>query len=274
MRLAIGLLLSHGFPAPTEFWDSYEQLMHHISSGQSNRNLPDEKKIDSVSRIKATSFPPDVARNEVVRKFLETDAAYLLFLDCDMRFPVTLVERLLSADKPVITARYHMRKPPYHAAVYVKHREHDGPHAYQAVHYGSGVFEIERGGAGALLIRRDVLEAIQFNVGANWFRYQRGPEEPHDMTVSEDFWFFRQAREAGYACWVDWDCECDHLQTCAINGEWNQHYLELQTRELPTLPPDRRQAIVRNLVVCGMPDGLTLSTGDHVSPYRLTPGER
>lgn len=274
MKLAIGLLLSHGFPAPTEFWDSYELLMHHVQSGQTNRLLPENLKISDVNRIKSTSFPPDVARNEVVRKFLESDAEYLLFLDCDMRFPVDLVAQLLRAQKPVITGRYHMRKPPYHAAVYVKHKVHTGAHAYAAVHYGTGVFEIERAGAGALLIRRDVAEAIEARIGPNWFRYQRGPEPPHDMSVSEDFWFFQQVREAGFSCWVDWDCECEHLQLCAINGEWNAGYLAAQVRELPSLPVERKQAVLDSLVVCGYPDGLTLPTGDHLQPYVYTSGER
>lgn len=274
MKLCVGLLLSHGFPAPTEFWDSYEQLMHHIHSGQTNKLLPPEKHITDVKRIKSTSFPPDVGRNDVVRGMLKTDAEYLLFLDCDMRFPVDLVARLLAADKPVVTGRYHMRRPPYHAVAYVKHRKMEGEHCYAPVHYGQGVFEIERGGAGCLLIRRDVLEAIKFSIGENWFRYQRGPESPHDMTVSEDFWFYRQAREAGFGCFLDWDCECEHLQLCAINGDWNKSFLDAQVRELPDLPPERRQSIVNSLVVCGMPDGLTLPTGDFVSPYVLTPGER
>lgn len=274
MKLAIGLPLSHGFPAPSEFWDSYETLMQHIASGQTNHGLTEALQITAVNRIKSTSFPVDVNRNDIVRQMLKSDAQYLLFLDADMRHPADLVARLLGADKPVITARYHMRKPPYHAVAYVKHRAHEGAHAYQPVHFGQGVFEIERGGGGALLIRRDVLEAIQFRIGENWFRYQRGPEAPHDFTVSEDFWFYQQAREAGFPCWIDWDCECGHLQTFEITGEYNRTFLDKQVEELPTLSPERRQTVVENFVVCGFPEGMTLPTGDHIRPYAYMPGER
>jgi hypothetical protein len=274
MKLAIGLPLSHGFPAPTEFWDSYEQLMLHVSSGQTNALLPEEKAIDQVNRIKGTLFPVDVCRNEIVAKFLEGTASYLLFLDADMTHPPDTVARLLKADKPVITGRYQMRRAPYHPVAYVKHRVKTGAHCYAPVHYGQGVFEIERGGGGCLLIRRDVAQAIYDRIGHNWFRYQRSPEPPHDYTVSEDFWFYQQAREAGFSCWLDWDCACDHLNIFGITADWNKSYLEANERELLTLSPEKRQAALDNMVVCGYPDGIQLPTGDRIPPYVVTAGER
>lgn len=274
MRLAIGLLLSHGFPAPTDFWDSYELVMSHVSTGDANKLLPEDVQITGVRRIKSTAFPPDVARNQIVREFLAGDEQWLFFMDADMLFPHDVVPRLLQHRKPVITARYHMRKPPYHAAVYVKHRTQEGPHCYAPVHYGQGVFEVERGGAGALLIRRDVLEAIEFRIGPNWFRYQRGPEAHRDFTVSEDFWFYRQAREAGFPCWCDWETECGHLQMVSVNLSYQQAYLDAQMRELSAMSEERRQKTVGSLVACGFPDGLVLPSGDRVDPYVVTPGER
>jgi len=270
VRLALGVLISHGFPAPSAFWESYEQVMMHIANGSTNALLPDDRKITGVRRIKSQSFPPDVARNDIVRDFLKGDEDYLLFLDADMTFPADIAGRLLVHDKPVVTARYHMRREPYHVVAYVKHRIVDGPHAYAPVHWGAGLVEIERGGAGALLIRRDVLEAI----GEDWFRYQRGPEPPHDFTVSEDFWFYRRAREEGFSCWLDWECECEHLQQFGINRSWNEAYLNAQVRTLPSLSAEDRQRALDGFVVCGMPDGLRLASGDHVPAYTVTAGER
>ena len=275
MKLAIALLVSHGFPAPSEFWDSYEAVMHHIRSGAANQLLPPELQITDIRRIKATSFPVDLARNDIVRSFLDQGSeSHLVFMDADMTFPPDWIPRLLLHDVPVISARYHMRKPPYHPCFYVKHRVAEGPHTYAPVHYGQGLIEIERGGAGALIVRRDVFEAIRFRIGDNWFRYQRGPSDPFDMSVSEDFWFYRAAREAGYACYGDWDVECLHLQTMAIDRSWNQAYLDGQVRELPTMTPEARQTVLNSLVVCGFPDGMSLPTGDHIPPYVLSPGER
>jgi hypothetical protein len=249
--------------------------MHHVRSGEANQGVSADRAISAMRRIKSTAFPPDVGRNEIVREWLDRgDEDWLLFLDADMTFPVGLVRRLVDHDLPVVTGRYHMRRPPYHAVAYVKHRTIDGSHAYAPVHWGQGVIEIERGGAGCLLIRRDVAEAIRAAVGDNWFRYQRGPNVPHDFTVSEDFWFYQQAREVGFRCYLDWDCECEHLQVMAINRSWNESYLDAQVRDLPSLAPEQRAAVLGSFVVCGYPDGLTLPTGDHITPYTVTAGER
>lgn len=274
MRLAIGLLLSHGFPAPTEFWRSYHQLQYRVQSGACNARLSEPLAIDGLRVVQSTAFPVDFSRNEIVRDVLANGEDYLFFADCDQVFPEDTIERLVAQDKPVISARYHMRKAPYHAVAYVKHRVLEGPHVYAPVHYGAGVFEIERGGAGALLIRRDVLVAIRDRIGENWFRYQRGPEPPHDFSVSEDFWFYQQAREAGFSCWIDWETEVGHLQTFAINRSWNDAYLDAQVRELPALSPERRQAVLDSFVVCGLPEGVRVASGDTIPPYTYTPGER
>ena len=276
MKLALGVLVSHGFPAPSAFWDSLEQVKEHLRNGQTNDLLIEggREPISGIRRIKTTSFPVDFARNEIVRDFLKGDEAYLFFMDADMTFPPDVVARLLLCDKPVVSARYHMRKPPYHAVAYVKHRTQVGPHCYAPVHWGQGCHEIERGGAGALLIRRDVCQAIQARIGENWFRYQRGPEPPHDYSVSEDFWFYQQAREAGFRCWLDWETECEHLQEMGINRSWNKSYLDAQVRGLDAMSPDARQRAIDSFVVCGMPDGLRLASGDHIGPYVVTSGER
>jgi hypothetical protein len=302
VRLAIGWLNSHGYPISGQVFDCYERLQQHVASGAANAALPDDLQIVAFNRINATSFPVDYDRNEVCREFLKGDATHLLFLDLDHLYKPDLAERLLRARKPVITARYHMRREPFHAAAYVKHRMLDGPHVYAPVHFGQGVFEIERAGAGALLIERRVIETIQtrqrqhwFDLFASpayaqlsawgkrflppaptvqWFRYQHGPTAPHDMSVSEDFWFFQEVREAGFTCWCDWDTEAQHLQPFAIDGSWNRSALQEQIARLGSLDPEQRQQIVDHFVACGYPDGLTLSSGDHIAPYTYTPGER
>jgi len=274
VKLALGLLAAHGFPMPTEFFFSYETMKEHIRTGRSNVGLPEHLQVTDLRVIRSTAFPIDVARNEIVAKSLREGFDYLFFADCDQTFPEDCVQQLLKHDKHVISGRYHMRRPPYHAVAYVKHRTMDGPHCYAPVHYGKGLIEIERGGAGCLLIRQDVLETIESRIGPNWFRYQRGPEPPHDYTVSEDFWFWQQAREAGFSCWMDWDVECGHLQTFAINRSWNESYLDAQVRELPKMSPDERQKALDSFVVCGYPDGIRLQSGDFVPAYTMTAGER
>lgn len=308
MRLAIGVIVSSGFRADTEFLfgrpgeaqEGLFALMSHVVSGAVNASLPDDRKVTDMRLIVSRKFPTDVARNEICADVVRGGEDYLLFLDADMVHPVSMLAQLLVADKPVITARYHLKKAPFAAIAYVKHRTQTGPHRYASIHFGKGVFEIERGGAGALLIHRSVLEGIEQRQSAQWahvaaetggltrdtqelldvppvpvcqwFRYQRGPEAPHDMTVSEDFWFYQQAREAGFSCWIDWECECPHVGPMAIDSSWNRPFLHTQVSEYTN--PDSRDMVLNNTIVCGYPDGMELDGEARVPAYQITPGER
>lgn len=282
MRVALGLIISSGYRCETDFLfgradaagEGLYALVTRINSGQANRALSADKQITGLRTIVSRKFPTDVARNEICAAVLAGDEDWLLFLDADNVHPADLLDRLLNADRTVITARYHLKKAPFNAIAYVKHKTQDGPHRYAAVHFGTGVFEIERGGAGALLIHRSVLQAIQDRIGPNWFRYQRGPEPPHDFTVSEDFWFYQQAREAGHKCFIDWDCVCPHIGSLAIDDSWNTPFLHKQIGEYEK--PETRDLVLGNTIVCGYPQGMYLGDNHeyHVPEYQVTEGER
>lgn len=169
MNLAIGLIVSHGFPIPEAFQASYHKLWSHVLTGACNATLPPEVQVGSVHELRTTAFPIDYARNDVVRKFLaEPSYDALLFVDADQTYPENLVEQLVRHQVPVVCCRYHMRKPPFHAVAYVKHRVVNQHHAYAPIHFGRGLIEIERGGGGGVLIQRAVLEAIRDRQQAQW----------------------------------------------------------------------------------------------------------
>lgn len=308
MRIAIGTIVSSGFRPDTDFLygragypsEGFFSIWSHIESGAINQHLPDDLKITGVESILSRKFPTQVARNEICKSVLEKGHDYLLFLDVDMVHPVDMLQRLLLHRKPVVTARYHLKKAPFGAIAYVKHKTETGPHRYATIHFGKGCFEIERGGAGALLIRRDVLQTIydrqllrlrEFHGGLSgrfpdwakaylprmesvqWFRYQFGPEDNADETVSEDFWFFKEAREAGFSCWCDWDIVCPHIGPQAIDDSWNQPFLHTQMSEYEN--PEVRDMVLTNTIVRGYKDGMILDEGKaHIPEYELTPGER
>jgi hypothetical protein len=107
-----------------------------------------------------------------------------------------------------------------------------------------------------------------------WFRYQRGPKPPHDMTVSEDFWFYRQAREAGFQCFVDWDIDVPHVGSMPIDGSFNVPFLNAQMAEYEN--PDRRDDVLAKTVVMGYHDGMQLGDdlSNRIPEYQVTAGER
>lgn len=244
-----------GFPlkvVPVDFWKSYERLAARLRSG--------ETRVTYYERFVADAFPTDVARNQIVRYMLAKDFDALLFLDADHVFEQDLFERLASHGKDVITARYHVKRPPFHANAFVQYHSAK-PGFFKTVHYGKGCFQIDRGGAGALLISRRVLEAI----GEDWFRYQRNPnpDEPADFSVSEDFWFYQRAQECGFSCWVDWETEARHLATVDIGKEQHDVYLRAMEQQLT---PE----LAAELIVCGYDAPLEVAPGFRIAPYQPT----
>lgn len=224
MKLAIGLLLSNGFPVPVPFFLSYLYLYTRLSAGVDNAQLPSHLQITDAELIHSQDFPVDAARNDIVRTMLKSDARYLLFLDADMEHPIDLPARLLRHDVGVVTARYHMRRAPFHA-VAMKHIG-PGPFDCEALRRGPGLLPIDFGGAGALLIRRDVLEKMRDRDGENWFRYSKQSRPPYEFKISEDMHFYQAVRACGIQPYVDWDTECGHLAQMMITGTWNQAYVE------------------------------------------------
>jgi hypothetical protein len=280
VKLAIGLCLSPNYAPPAEFWmgapespsaEGAVALVQRLASGRANAVLAD--KLTGYRIVTSRQFPTDVARNEICKSVLDGDEDYLLFLDCDMTHPADLFERLVAHQKPVITARYHGKKDPWNPILYVKHRVLDGPHAYTPVHFGRGVFEIERCGAGALLIRRDVLDAIYRAHGHNWFRYQRKPEPPYDYGVSEDFWFCKVARELGYSVWADWDTVCGHIGFHCERGQAFDVSLNRQTEAAMAAGGDTWETFAAHAVVAGAPK-MVFPNGEEIGAYIITEGER
>jgi glycosyltransferase involved in cell wall biosynthesis len=246
LKVSIGLLLSNGFPVPVPFVLGLMELQHAILTGETNADLralrgangkpPDV--IDELRVINSQGFPIDTARNEVVRTFLDDHGGdWLLFLDADMRHPRNLLARLLAANRVIVSARYQMRREPFHTVAMRK--AGPGRHDYKAIEEQSGLVEVDAVGAGALLIHRSVLEALrhhgpdlgvaaahlQVTRGWNsyesddWFRYQEGPKGLR--TVSEDMWFCERAKAAGFKIWCDLDTVCSHVAQFEVTPAWN-----------------------------------------------------
>lgn len=167
--------------------------------------------------VSASSVRVDQNRNDCVEAFLKTDAAALLFVDDDMNFPPGMAKRLLDAGKSIVCGLYFQRgADPY-------------PHLYRYASYGAGRYgqmghlytemrnevyalvkslphvdkpvvnvepgpylEIDAGGTGCCLIRREVFEKMS----PPWFRTEGA--------TNGDMMFFRKAREMG--CEVIADC--------------------------------------------------------------------
>lgn len=149
------------------------------------------------------------ARNELVRRALDRGSEWVLFIDDDHVYPSDLLNRLLSHEKDVVSALYLRRARPF------------SPLAFTGCENGNqyipleltglaqqGLLRIHAAGAGGLLIRSHVFEAIP----EPWFEYGRVGE----WHASEDIIMCEKISAAGFEIYVDLEAQLGHLSPSAI----------------------------------------------------------
>jgi hypothetical protein len=153
-----------------------------------------------------------LARNKLVQRALDSGCEWIFFVDDDQGFPQDILLRLLAHEKPIVSGLYLNRNQPFFPIAF-SHRNDDG--TYTPIDLlslpGEGLLQVQAVGAGCLLIRREVLEAI----GDNWFQHGR----VDDWDASEDIIFCEQARAAGYEVFVDLGMPVGHMAPVAISPQ-------------------------------------------------------
>lgn len=185
------------------------------------------------------NHPVDLARNLLVEGMLDrTDATHIFFMDADMVFPAAALERLLAADKPIVTGTYFARSETPIPHVYNFARTDDAGVDYyttlgrefaewakrvpQELDLGNAgiigdpyLVECEAAGAGCLLIRREVLEAVyeaHSDDAYPWFKLRAGSKG------GEDFGFFKRVKALGYPVFADFSVQCNHEASGSFTG--------------------------------------------------------
>ena len=160
--------------------------------------------------------------NDAVEAFLETGDEWLWSTHNDVKFDFHTLKRLMSWDKPLISALIFMRQSPAIPHIW-KSYEADGPYAHRIIdtrewfmdrpewiRFDSYVIdprpddalvEISFSSTSCALIHRAVLEAIE----PPWF------EMDGYMGGGEDRRFYEKARAAGFPGYIDRSCVAGHL---------------------------------------------------------------
>ena len=112
----------------------------------------------------------EIARNNFVRLFLETDCTHLFFIDADLKFESRAFISLLTANKPVSAGAYRRRQ-----------KNEDYPIKLTPYPDGGGLWlepdgwiRADRVATGFLCIRRDIVEEM-----AKEARLMQQPDTPH-----------------------------------------------------------------------------------------------
>jgi hypothetical protein len=139
--------------------------------------------------INAKSSIVAEARNNGVEDARKAGAEYLLFLDSDMVFPLTLLHRLLVHRKDIVGALYTRRLPPYELLGQAI--------ASQPETDANGLVEMSRLPTGCMLIRMAVFDAL----AKPYFYF--GINQEQGTLLGEDYAFCDGARLAGFHIWAD-----------------------------------------------------------------------
>ena len=122
------------------------------------------RNIDIVTYIMSNSLIYH-ARNEILNFTIKENADYLLFLDSDIKFPVSALQRLLDLNQEVVTGIYYARTENNHNPIIYEEiiprgifRKHPKAKAYTGKI--QGLTRVSGCGMGFCLIRKDVIKKM------------------------------------------------------------------------------------------------------------------
>lgn len=150
--------------------------------------------------------PIDVARNSIAKRFLESNAEYLMFVDSDVVLPPDSYIRLKNRKLDIVSGLYYTKFGNYTPAMW-----YDRNPAIPITEYQNGeLLEADLIGMGCCLIRRRVFE----NLEPPWFKWTQSFVE---NGCSEDFYFCRNAKARGFKVCVDTSIQTHHIGNGASN---------------------------------------------------------
>ena len=161
-----------------------------------------------------------IMRNDLCQEALDGGFSHLYMVDTDMVYPPGALLTKLAADVPVICGLALMRTPPH---IPIFSELHEDRWKWSSVWPtdnkradGVPMLGVQRtgvvGGAG-LLIRRDVLEAIE----PPWFSFSAIADD--GCEVGEDVFFTQACHDAGFETYCHCGVPIGHLQTAEIKIE-------------------------------------------------------
>jgi hypothetical protein len=139
-------------------------------------------------------------RNSLVRTAVDEKCDYILFIDADMRFPKTTLERLLAHNKDIIGVNATTRMmPPKPTARNIQINE-DGSVDWLEVFSNKekGIGKVDAIGCGVMLIKTSCLK----NIPQPYFYFEQLLK---GKLLGEDIYFCIKAKDAGIDTWVDHD---------------------------------------------------------------------
>ena len=165
-------------------------------------------------------------RNQLVERALENGCTHILMMDSDQVYPYDTIMKLLSHDKPVVSAIVHRRYPGFDPILYrgVPGRYiHVSDEEILDCKDKKQLVEIDATGCGCVLYNTEVF----LKVDAPWFQFTR---DEKNNVVGEDIGFCYKLRKTGYNIFCDPTIDIGHMSTLEIN--WGTYALYKHVNKL------------------------------------------
>lgn len=153
--------------------------------------------------------PVEKARNHIVQEFLKTDATHLFFIDADTIPPLDALDKLLKADKDIISG----------LTPIIEHdptRANDSNGFYkkwncvgeddQLLKPNMGIVPIKGAGGSCILIKREVFEKQP----EPWYKFLDKDDNGKPVEISEDIYFIIMSISRGFKPYADTSIICGH----------------------------------------------------------------
>ena len=157
---------------------------------------------DTVETYYTPTAFPTLGRDQIVSyaKYRVPSPTHILFVDSDVLPRSSTLERLLKADKDIITGVY-----PATTKSGLAWSVSKGDGLIEVGQLPHDPFKVEYCGFGVVLVKFKVFEKLQWPYWKNEFK-------PGGIVKGEDVYFCDKAREAGYDIWCDPKVKCNHIR--------------------------------------------------------------
>lgn len=149
-------------------------------------------------------------RNLLVKTAQEKHMDYIMFIDNDMLFPASGIQRLLDSDKDIVAANYNARgipdKPVISTLKMVDYRIEENKNKVMPVDIPAQLFKCWALGTGFMLIKMSVFDKLP---QPYFVEYEDEEGEHH----TEDVEFCTRAHDAGFDVWCLPSIKMKHIGT-------------------------------------------------------------
>lgn len=181
---------------PVAFVKSLTDLITRLKDDQINFEL----KIESGTMV-------HVARDRLACYAINKEFTDVLWLDSDMVFTPDILEDLMFSGKDFVTGIAHSRRPPFSGCLFKDLRLNSLERFHE---YPVDTFEIAGCGFAAVLIKTDVLKAVQMHFNTCFLPM---------ANYGEDLAFCKRATELGYKIYAEPGVRLGHVGHITIYPE-------------------------------------------------------